>query len=391
MILETARAILAAAFAPLPIVDFFDEHMGRTVLELGGAPDHVRRLLLGSDPEQTILNAFATHGDQLASHAGAPTGPAPRAMPVEDAAAFRASIGRFHAVGYTVRVPAVTALSPALAQFTRALEFLLQTPVKASLFWSAAGARAPIHYDDNDNIVIQLTGHKQWLVSTAPPTLHNAWRDVAEPPAPLGAHRSFDLAPGSLLYVPRGTPHTVISQSESLHLAVTFTPVTLREVLIAALDHLSDQDRTLREGAVGRVDAEPDRPGLAQRTRDALARLQAAAQSPDFIAAALERRASRLIGTMDRLEGAVSPGVSISSVVRHSPLAMCHMLTTPTMIDFCQPGEHINVHRGVEPALRFIAATPSFRVSDLPADLADDIRIALVSRLIESGFLELDE
>ena len=309
-------------------------------------------------------------------------------MLVDSPERFRSSIAAFHDRGYTVRIPAVTVLSPALARLTRALEFMIQQPVKASLFWSAAGARAPIHYDDNDNIVVQLTGHKQWLVSSAPASLHNAWRDVAETPPPLGDHRTIDLAPGSLLYVPRGTPHTVIARSDSLHLAITFTPVTVRDVMIAALDDLSDRERSFRESAVGRIDGPRDMQDLTHIVGRALAALQAQCRSPEFIATALERRASRVVGAMDRLAAGMPADTGPSTMVRQTPLAICHLLATPTTIDFCQPGEHINIHRGVEPALRFIGATSSFRLSDLPGGLPDSVRIALVDRLITSGFLE---
>lgn len=390
MILEQARATLAAVFAPLPIDRFFDELMGKALFDLSGDHDHVRRHLFGADPARTILQSFATHGERIVWHAEAPSGPPPAAAAsIDSPAAFQARIGALHERGYTVRVPDVIALSPALHQFTRALEFMLHQPVKASLFWSAADARAPVHYDDNDNIVIQLTGRKRWFVSSAPSDLHNPWRDVAEAQPALGDHHVFDLGPGDLLYVPRGTPHTVQSQSESLHLAIIFTPVTLRDVIIAALDHLSDHDRALREGALGRIDADIDRNALARDMAAALERLLPAVRSHEFVDAALQRRSSRTIGNMARLVGTEPPAaLSAASLVRHSPLAMCYMLATPATIDFCQPGDHINIHRGVEAALRFISTTPSFRIADLPGEMPDEIRVALVARLVRSGFLE---
>lgn len=388
MILEQAKAQVDAVLAPLSADRFFDDHMGRAVLALPADAAHARRALLGEDPEAAVLAAFATHAARLGSHAHTPVGPRPLAAPVESAAAFRASIAAFHAAGYTVRVPDVTALAPTLLQFTRSLEFLLHQPVKASLFWSAPDARAPIHYDDNDNIVVQLTGRKQWLISTATPSLHNAWRDVAEAPPPLGDHRRYDIAPGDLLYVPRGTPHTVWSQTQSLHLAITFTPVTLRDVLIAAIDHLSDHDRSLRETAIGRIDAPLDMGALAQLVGGAMERLRGHLRTPAFLGAALQRRTSRTIGTMEPLASGSPVALQPDTRVRHAPGALCYLLATPTMIDFCQPGEHINVHRGVEAALRHIAATPSFTVGDLPGELPDDVRIALVDRLVRSGFLE---
>jgi hypothetical protein len=197
------------------------------------------------------------------------------------------------------------------------------------------------------------------------------------------------MGPGDLLYVPRGTAHTVQSQSESLHLSIGFLPVTLREAIIAALDHLSDFDRPLRETALGRVDRPLDTAALSQAIGGGLERLLQGVRTAGFLEGAMQRRSSRVIGNLARLEGAPSTApLTPASEIRHNPLAMCHMLATPQQIDFCQPGGRINIHRGVEPALRFIAATPAFRIADLPGDLPDEIRVALVTRLVTSGFLQ---
>ncbi len=389
MMLAEARSILAEMFAPLPVDRFFDEIMGHSFAEVPGGGQHPRRAIFGDNPAETVLDAYATHADRLGWHAEAPRGPAPRAVPAADAQAFRASIEAFHGLGYTVRVPDVIPLAPGLRQFARALEVMLHQPVECSLFWSAEAARAPVHYDDKDIIVIQLVGRKQWYVSAAPPTLHNSWRDVAEVLPQLGPHRTIDMGPGDLIYVPRGTPHTVQSQSESLHLSIGFLPVTLREAIIAALDHLSDFDRPLRETALGRVDRPLDAAALAHAIDGGLERLQQQVRAGGFVEAAMQRRSSRVIGNLARLEGAPpARPLTPATQVRHAPLAMCHMLATPQQIDFCQPGGHINIHRGVEPALRFIAATPAFRIGELPGELPDEIRVALVTRLVTSGFLQ---
>lgn len=59
----------------------------------------------------------------------------------------------------------------------------------------------------------------------------------------------------------------------------------------------------------------------------------------------------------------------------------------PELVDFRQPGERMLVHRGAEQSLRFIANTPEFRVAELPGELGDDVKVALVNRLVASGFL----
>ena len=116
MQLAEARSILAEVLAPLPVDRFFDEIMGRSFVEVPGGAQHPRRAIFGDHPAETVLAAHATHADRLGCHAEAPRGPAPGAIPAADPQAFRASIGAFHDVGYTVRVPDVIPLAPGLAE-----------------------------------------------------------------------------------------------------------------------------------------------------------------------------------------------------------------------------------------------------------------------------------
>ena len=75
--------------------------------------------------------------------------------------------------------------------------------------------------------------------------------------------------------------------------------------------------------------------------------------------------------------------------VRHAPLAITHLRPALGTLDLTIPGEHIAIHPGVEPELRFITATDEFRVGDVPGESSDDVRIALVSRLVASGLLQV--
>ncbi len=68
-----------------------------------------------------------------------------------------------------------------------------------------------------------------------------------------------------------------------------------------------------------------------------------------------------------------------------------HLTATASTIDFAYPGGHLNIHRGAEPAVVFIARTPAFRVRDIPGELGDDVRLALVQRFVASGVLEVAE
>lgn len=388
MIHEQAESILADFFAPLA-TDKFLGAIGQSWFSLKGRADHMRAKLFGADPKATVLGAFATHAEKLDCHSPAPTGSAPALRPAASSADFQAIVNSFHRRGYTLRIPDMVELTPELQRFVRAMELVLRQPVKASLFWSAAGAKAIIHYDKPHNIIVPLLGRKRWFISTNPPGLQNKWAQVGEPPPHLQRHQVLDVEPGDLIYIPGGTPHTVDSTTESLHLAIVFEPITLREAIIAAVDLLSDNDRDFRQAIIGRAD-EIDPAALGKLVGSGLDRLRDHCQSADFVRAAMDLRASRATADLPPLaKAAAAPNLTRGSRVQHSPLAIGHLRHSAGSLDFSQPGEHIAVHAGVEPELRYIAQTPAFRIADLPGAAGDDVKIALVSRLVQSGFLEV--
>jgi hypothetical protein len=382
MNVEEAETVLKGALHPLPLDTFFNV-LGRTVVDVPGGAAHERAALFGDDPVRTALSAYPTHSERLDCHGVKPSGPPPGPRKVESADEFRKLIHTYHERNYTVRIPEAVALSPPLGRLARALELLLHQPVDASLFWSKAGAGAIVHYDNRDNLVVQLHGRKRWYVSTDPPGLQNDWRHIGEPLPHLQRHRVIDVGPGDLLYIPRGTPHTVDSVSESLHLAVLFVPTTLRDVLIAAIDHMSDSDRALRETAGGGVG------GLAPQVVHAIERLTARCRAADFVVAAMRHRSSRFVGGLPPLP---RPGEAASVVaetrVRHSPLAIFHLRRSGDWLDLAFPGDRLAIHPGVEEELGFIQGTTEFRIRDIPGASGIEVRVALVARLVAAGLLE---
>ena len=388
MIQEQAEALIAETLAPLATDEFFDA-VGKTYLEYKDGPSHKRRLLFGDDPKQTALSAFAAHSAKLDWHARAPTQPPPAPRETSGPDDFRQLIQSFHERGYTVRIPDVASVSPQLQLFTRALEFMLRKPVEASLFWSGAGAEAIIHYDKSENIVVQLEGRKRWYISTEPAGLQNNWMHVGEPVPSIEHHRVVDVGPGDLLYIPRGTPHTVESTTDSLHLAIVFQPLTAREAIIAALDALSDNDRSFRETAVTRA-SEVDFGKLSAQVTDGIRRLLEHAQSEEFLRAALDFRMAQNTANLPPLpRSAATSALTRDTLVRQTPLAISYLRPSFASMDFSQPGMQIPIHRGVEPELRFITSNQAFRIGDIPGAAGEDVKIALVTRMIDTGFLEV--
>ncbi|MEO8550635.1 MAG: cupin domain-containing protein, partial [Kofleriaceae bacterium] len=106
------------------------------------------------------------------------------------------------------------------------------------------------HFDQNVNLVLQVHGAKTWWLAPnahveRPMTRHTVGQRVdtelqsyARMPMLDGVPadvREIVLAPGSLLFVPRGTWHATRATTDALSLNFTFTPPTWIDLLTAAL------------------------------------------------------------------------------------------------------------------------------------------------------------
>jgi ribosomal protein L16 Arg81 hydroxylase len=393
MLLDKAQDILGRLIAPLSYDQFFDEIVGQGPVTLLGKNTTERHLLLGPDPKKTFLEAYKDYAPNLKCHAAKPTGPAPQPRSAATASDFAALINEYHTRDYTVRIPSAGSITPEVSLLTRALEVILRKPADAILFWSPKGGKAPIHYDHVDVIAIQLYGTKRWHISNEPPETPNKWPRVGDTPAKLGHYSSYDVQPGDMIYFPRGTAHTVESTSESIHIAIEFVPLTVRDAINSALDHLSNLNKPLRLDAGKRADDQARGEGLdviTQQVLKGLDELTANCQSLAFVETALAHTYARMIKDMPKLTAPEkTQPITVESKVRRSALAVAQLMTTSTIADFTQPGEQVLVHRGAAECLQFLASKPEFTVSEIPGSIDDEVRIALASKMVSTGFLEL--
>jgi hypothetical protein len=392
MMFQDAQRLLEQFLSPLTLDEFLDQTLVGGFRKFDGTAATARTTLLGADPESVLLGAYHL-APKLTFHSANPAGPAPSLEAVAGAADFQQRIAQFHARNYSVRFPELRPLSAELDRLARALEMVLHQPVTASAFWSRAGMRAPVHYDDHDLLVVQLRGTKRWYVSSKPSELNNTWKAIPDSAPDLGPHQAFDVRPGDMVYLPRGTYHSVDSDSGSLHVSIGFTPLTVREALIAALDHLSDLDRGWRATLGGRLAFQLRGPGLERLVppiTEGAANLLAACRTPGFIASALQWRSGRAVAALRALPSLESaPVLDLDSELIQNDMAFCHLTASPERIDVSYPGGHLYIHRGAQQAVEYLVNAPRLRVRDIPGDIGDDVRLSLAGRFLEIGFLKL--
>jgi ribosomal protein L16 Arg81 hydroxylase len=111
--------------------------------------------------------------------------------------------------------------------------------VEAFYFLSQPGRHGPVHRDDGDLLVIQLSGAKRWYVHPGPGD--GDWEPVRvdEPGPPL---LDTVVRAGEVLYVPRGFAHTAeaVGGSPSAHLTVVVRDAGAEHLRTALLSLLAE-------------------------------------------------------------------------------------------------------------------------------------------------------
>ncbi|WP_087885197.1 JmjC domain-containing protein [Streptomyces alboflavus] len=132
-----------------------------------------------------------------------------------------------------------------------ALAAELGRAVEAFCFVTPAGqAGLPLHRDDGDVFVVQLTGSKSWYVHEGPADARwQAGRVRDDEPQPAELLHTV-LRPGEVLYIPRGFAHRATGQEGlSAHLSLAVREIGVAELLDGIQEHAIRADGTEDAGA----------------------------------------------------------------------------------------------------------------------------------------------
>ncbi len=251
----------AEMIAPVSADRFFAEYHGRKVLHVPGAADKFADVMSWAGLnalldmtavwtprsfemalDGTLLPArdYCRPGLDLAS-GGASLQP--------DAARVTALLKQ----GASLLLNDIDTLNPGLASVACALEKALESRVQGNLYCSSRHRMAfPSHFDTHDVYALHVEGEKLWRLYEGRldhPVSHPAFKGQ-----PASFHESSKgriaaeilLRPGDLLYIPRGTYHDAIAQTDgTLHVAFGATAVIGLD-LVSGLFERAVQDPLFR-------------------------------------------------------------------------------------------------------------------------------------------------
>ncbi|MEZ0369066.1 MAG: cupin domain-containing protein [Candidatus Sericytochromatia bacterium] len=155
-----------------------------------------------------------------------------------------AGVGRQLRKGATLVLEAVDRRDAQLAGFLDALSAELGIDSFLNLYLSAPEHPGfALHYDTHDFLILQIYGYKDWEIfaPTVRDPLPHQPASGQTPPAGACLQR-LSLAPGDVLYLPKGYWHQALARQEhSLHLTLGFNAPTgidlLRWLLSACREH----------------------------------------------------------------------------------------------------------------------------------------------------------
>lgn len=251
---------LADILHPVSVEAFFATYYGRSALHIPASSGSQKAALLGWNRFSELLDQTSIWTPQTLKlvENTEPVAPTDYCRLVRDQTGERlvpdpAKVQLLLAKGASLIAGDVQSLTPEISQLTQVLGRAFSASAQANVYCSFKGVQAfGTHYDLTDVIAIQTQGQKLWRIYAAkadnPIAMPMSGPEVkdyfVQTRGPLVAE--IMMAPGDVLYLPRGTYHDALAQDgASLHVTYALAPLHGR-VLFGLLEQAAMQSRDFR-------------------------------------------------------------------------------------------------------------------------------------------------
>src|SRR3954470_6466439 len=172
----------------------------------------------------------------------------------------RIAVAEEYLDGATIILPQFHESIFKLGEFCRAVEEIFSCHVQTNIYLTPSGNQGfPIHYDNHDVFVMQVSGAKAWRLYGSPvETPFRGERFEVGRHEPGEVTQEFTLNPGDCVYVPRGMMHDAqnVGEDPSLHITVGLITKTWADLLLESISELAltspEFRRSLPAGFAGR-------------------------------------------------------------------------------------------------------------------------------------------
>lgn len=296
--------------------------------------------------------------------------------------------------GSTVILSGLENSWPPLATYCRHLEGDLNHPVGVAVYMTpphTAGVKP--HFDTQEGFLVQVDGSKHWKVYPPLqefPKVEGSYSPVerallAEPILEV------TLAPGDVLYIPRGFPHEGVSADDgaSLHITLEVHVRSWFDLMSDALQALADRDKRFRQSVpLGFLEDATARQQLADQFDAFKTLLHRDSRLDDAVFKHVEHLAVQRPPLPDGHFATLFAEIALETRLRKRRIALSRLFDAEGGAGMQFSGNSIAGPAKIGPALAFVRAATDFTPADLPG-LGDRERLVLARRLVAIGLLTL--
>jgi ribosomal protein L16 Arg81 hydroxylase len=316
---------------------------------------------------------------------------------VDDDALDVAKVYQLFNEGSTITLAFLDTVVPSLTSFCRALEGEFSCPFQTNIYMTPPGAQgAKPHYDTHDVFVLQVAGSKKWNIYGTPVELPLPSQDFDSTIHEQGASvLEFQLGAGDVAYIPRGIVHDARSTDVvSLHITAGVLRYTWTDLLLEFVAGAALSDPVFRK-ALPPGFAQPgfDRTQAREMLRGLLQKVSARTDFDAALDTSLDYFVDRLMsvcppvlrGQMAQLAGL--EGLTAETVLGARPGVITRLQRNGESATVECYGRSIIFPSHAHDAVQFALNHASFTARDLPGNLDEAGKLAVVRRLVREGLI----
>lgn len=266
--METKKEALPLVLAPLSETEFFDEYWEQAPLHIDRSDaGHFKDLISLEALELLLSTSSLQYPAVQLTQSGHSIDVSDYTDGLNKVLPLRLIEG--HANGATIVISQAHDKFPALAEFRRNVHQQFKLRCQTNLYLSPPNQKGfNAHYDSHDVFILQVHGCKTFNFyegGVELPFQHDSFDADQHPAGALT--QSITLNPGDTLYIPRGVMHDAVAtndtasldsessnnavtnpaHSSSLHITLGVYPITQRDLLLEAIEHLTLENPSYRE------------------------------------------------------------------------------------------------------------------------------------------------
>ena len=252
----------------------------------------------------------------------------------------------------------------------------------------AASQGFSIHYDPHDVFILQLEGRKHWRLYG-----RHVKFPVEGPLAPIPKQeagvpqREFLVAPGDLIYIPRGFLHDAeTGKDSSLHITLSVECATWRDLIAEVLS----SDPRFRQSLPRHFTAKS---GIGRSRRRKFASVVSGIATSPQVSSALSRVTGRLLSNLEALPNGGFAGIEdLMSLRANSWVGLAdgvfgRVEARRDAAVLHLPGLSLSAGLSMAPTFRYLLKCSTFRPQDLPIDSRPAEKLKFVRELMLAGYV----